>query len=205
MDAYDDLRKQARDKRDRAILAARAEYETALAAIRSLKAKLTGETLRKRPGGAVVPKQRPIIDLICDVLPADRTFTVAEIRDRLHAIEPSRVFRSLKPLLHKLKSEGVIRPVSREGRGRVQWEYVAPRQSVIPFAALALTDAAEVVLRDAGPLRTTDLAVALQQRGYRADADPRVLVDSLGKALKRCVGRFAYGDGRRWIASLAGD
>jgi len=200
MDAYDQLRKVAREKRDQAILEARLECQRTLHTIKALRARITDKPLIE--GGVAVdePKRRKLIDIICEVVPKGYAFTMVELQDWVQQSEPGRTVDrdTLRTLIHTLKNEGVVRRVARTGRNAVTWEYVKPRSRELAFEAMLLPDAAAVVLRDTGPLRIMELVTALQKRGYRTDAQPRTLLAAAGAALRRNPERFAVDSDRRW-------
>jgi hypothetical protein len=86
MDSFEHLRKQAVEKRDSAIQLARAEYRQSLAKIKQLERYLGTRRPRQL-------KARPLTELICDVMPRDRLFTIGELVELLDVAEPARVFR----------------------------------------------------------------------------------------------------------------
>lgn len=199
MDAYDALRKAARDKRDSAIHKARAEYQDTLKAIRSLKAGITGQPqqdYRKH----TLPKRRKVIDVICESMPSERLFTAKELWDLVQAECPERPCGrdTIRVLMHTLKDEGVIERVRRDAGNVVWWRKLKDRRDGLAFEAMLLSDASAVVLGDEGPMRMMDLVFRLQARGYRPDANPRGLLRSLDRTLKRNAVRFAVDAERRW-------
>src|SRR6266576_2110808 len=78
MDAYDELRQQARAKRDKIIQAARAECNAALRRIRALQAMITNEA-RPAIGQPIRAREKSLTDILRAALPKDRTFTIAEL------------------------------------------------------------------------------------------------------------------------------
>ncbi len=124
MDAIEKLRFEAREKRDRAIKQAKAEYSDALKAIRSVKRKLRGTQPQTR----------------------------------------------------------VRRPESSE------------------FSAMSAVAAAEVVLRERGPLTLVEIAAEVQARGCRAADEPRKLINNLRASLKYHATRFELGKDGRWVS-----
>jgi hypothetical protein len=63
---------------------------------------------------------------------------------------------------------------------------------------MALTNIAEQVLRERGPMTPTELVVMLQEQGYRATADPRRMVAALRNSVQRYAGRFSVALDGRW-------
>ncbi|MBA3483809.1 MAG: hypothetical protein H0T51_18550 [Pirellulales bacterium] len=200
MDAYDQLRKAAREKRDQAILEARLECQRTLHTIKALRARITDKPLIENGVAVDEPKRRKIIDVICEVMPQGYAFTMVELQDWVQQSESGRAVdrETLRTLLHTLKNEGVVRRVARAGHNAVTWEYVKPRSRELAFEAMLLPDAAAVVLGDTGPLRIMELVVALQSRGYRRDAKARTLLAAAGAALRRNRERFSCDEDRRW-------
>lgn len=195
MDAYEQLKTQARQKRDAAVKRARVEYRDSLHRIDQLRATL-GEDVPKGKAS----RRKPTIELICDLMPRDRAFTFADIHRALTEAEPGREFNqlSVRTLLPRLQEQGIIRRVTKNQSGRVLWAAVGAPVADCPFGGKALTEVAEIVLKECGPLTPVELVVAIQDRGYRADANPRQLVASLRNAVRRYPGRFQTGQDGRW-------
>jgi hypothetical protein len=63
---------------------------------------------------------------------------------------------------------------------------------------MALTEIAEQVLRERGPMSPVEVVVMLQVQGYRADANPRRMVAALKNSVRRYSGRFTVGGDGRW-------
>lgn len=203
MDKYDALRQAARNKRDAAIREVRADFRRELLAIRRLRdsleegppAKARGP--KPRLGG---PKWRTMPELVRSYMPRDRTFTISELIETLREVEPDRRWRrdSLRVTFMNLRRSGEVRRVKRMGKSQVLWEAVDAQPKETPFVALLLPEAVAVVLGENGPMRPVEIVVALQARGYRRDANPKILSNSLGATLKRCEARFKCGDEGKW-------
>jgi hypothetical protein len=210
-DAYEQLRAAARRKRDVAIAEVRKVYRRELEAIQRIKDSLYEEDHgnRKKPGPKPRvggPRTRTAPELVKEYMPRDRQFTIAEIREKLLEVEPTRRFyrASLRTTFANLKREGAIRRVKRISKGQVLWECVATAPTVTPLAAMLLPEAVEVILGECGPLRPVEIVLALQERGYRREANPKILANSLQSTLRRCAGRFTLGDDGRWQLSREG-
>ena len=194
MDTFQRLRKQAVTKRDNAIKAARAEYRATMARITFLQRRLGGkdpEKPRRRT------KHQPLNELIVAMLPRDRLFTIGEVTKLIQQAEPERNVReaTVRAFFQEFNRQGTIRRVRRANQ-RVLWavaDYAAP---LTEFAAKPLTVVAEHILRERGPMTATELVVEMQDRGHRSDADPRLLLDSVGAVLRRNPGRFTAKNGR---------
>jgi hypothetical protein len=192
------LRHEAARKRDDAIEAARAEYSAAMQLINELGQRLAIETPSpgKRRGN-----QRTIIDLILDYMPKDRPFAMREVLAQVRAAYPKREFHepTFRTQFKRLKDQGLIRQVRKEDRGFIVWAAsTCPAEAVGPLAAVSIADAAEIVLRDRGPLRQAEIVLAVQENGYRPDANRRVLYGTLSQAFKRNRHRFAVSADGRW-------
>lgn len=200
MDAIETLTQQAREKRDQAIADARTEFNESMAAIRKLARELRpAEKKPPRPSGA------PVFSLVASCVP-EGEFTCDDLLRNLRTRAPDREFTvgTVRVYLCTLCDRGLIRRVARGERNRTVWEAVegvsVPEK---PCAAWFIPDAAELVLRERGPLRVVELVVALQDRGYRADCDPSVLANSVSKSLQYHPERFHKGRGGRWGISSA--
>jgi hypothetical protein len=195
MDAYEQLKSQARDKRDAAISRARTEYRDTLGRIDSLRSDLGEDVLAAKP-----QRTKPIIELIVELIPRNKGFTFADVHRALCDSEPGRQFNqlSVRTLLPKLEAQGIIRRVSKNQKGRVVWAAAGAKVQESPYGAMPLVDVAEHLLRESGPMTTVELVVAMQEHGHRADVNPRQLVAALRTSLRRYPGRFVRGGDGRW-------
>lgn len=193
----------ARNKRDAAVRAARANYQQELRAIQRLRNSLEGITpVRGAPAQGVGPKRKSVADLVRKILPPPgNQFTLVDIIQAVRLVDASRRYRrdSMRTLFAQLRNEGLIKRVQRLGKGQVIWESVEPpAPPVVPFEAMLLPDAITIILKERGPLRAPAITMALQDRGYRVDASVKALQDSVRQALKRCTERFKCEDGKLW-------
>jgi hypothetical protein len=199
MDPISTLRQQAAAKRDAAILKAKADYSYALRLLDDLAKTLPNESRKPRIGRR--SQQQPVIELLADILPKDRPFTIRDVLGLLRAAHPSREFHepTIRTFFAKLIDRGMIRRLRKLDKGFIQWAaagYAAPDDG--PLSALSMPDAVETVLRERGPLRPAELVVAIQEQGYRSDANPRALLTSLKQAHKRNADRFSIGADGTW-------
>jgi len=200
MDAIKLLRQRAADKRDKAVKAARDEFRKT--------ARLLDE-LQDRVGKPLEPPRRhknqprPIVELIASLIPKDRTFTLSDVLGLLQEAEPGRQFHvpTVRTLFPDLVKAGTIRKVRRAANGCVHWAAAECEVEDEPIAAMSIADAAAVVLEESGPLTAVEIVVSLKERGYRADADPRMLLRTLQYSFKRNRGRFVR-DGSRWATAI---
>ena len=68
-----------------------------------------------------------------------------------------------------------------------------------PLGALSVVDAADRVNSEQEPLAATAIVVALKERGYRPEAEPRALRTTLQEGFKRNRARFHRGEDGRWV------
>jgi hypothetical protein len=90
VDAIKILRQQAATKRNLAIQEARADYGHATKLIDELASCLTPQFSRRRQQ---FRKRPSILDLIIDVLPKQKPFTILDIMELLQATDPGRRFQ----------------------------------------------------------------------------------------------------------------
>jgi hypothetical protein len=199
MDAFISLRQQAADKRDAAIKVARNEFRATLRQIEQLRFTLGDAIPTPRDNGA-----RTIPAIVLEVMPRDKTFTVEDIMKRLAVAEPARQFKigSVRIVLRDLSGQGRLRKVCRTVGGIVHWAHPDCDVAYGPIDAMTIVDAARQVLEESGPLSPTEIVVNLKERGYREDADPRMLLQTLREAIKRNREKFVKSDGGKW--ALAG-
>jgi hypothetical protein len=199
MDPFKILRQQAATKRDAAVKAARAEYRNSCRLIDELAQSLPVKpaTVRRRNG------RQPIIELIADVMPKDKAFTIRDIMEGLRLAHPLREFHepTVRTFFSRLIEQGMIRKLRKGDRGFILWAAAGSQLADDgPLSALSIADATETVLRSRGPLKATELVVAIQEQGYRSGANPRKLLNSLKQAYKRNGHRFAIAADGKWAS-----
>ncbi len=197
MDALDLLRKQALQKRNEAIKAAREEYQRNLRTISELGLRL-GQPVKTARGTTA---KRIISDLILDYMPKDRPFSLREVIDILRKQCPGRRFQepTVRTKFKRIIDAGRVRKVRKGDNGYMLW--AAPEcviESAGPMATMSLPDAAEYVLRDRGPMRPVEIILAVQELGHRTDGDQRTVLTSLSQALKRHKHRFVCDYDGKW-------
>jgi len=200
MEAIDTLRREARSKRDRAIQAARSEYRRSMVQIDQLSLSLGADRPRKSKA-----KGQPIMDMIRELLPQDRTFTVSDMVAMMRQREPGRDFNvpTIRTYFPRLTELGTIRKVSRDNKGHVLWAAAGLKAEAGPFGAMPLTEVAEFVLKLCGPMELVALVIEMQQRGFRPKGDPRQIMRSLRWADKRYPGRFKRDGEGRWLSRVS--
>lgn len=199
MDAYQLLIQRARERRDGIISAARDEYHRTLLDIEALRSSL-GDKGHRGPGVTVIESQT-IPAMMQAVMPKDRPFTLKEILVALRETHPKRQFRMqmIRSLLQRLANQGVILRLHKTDP--ILWAVAERDPSKNGYAEVSIPDACELILRECGPLAMTQLVVELQGRGFRADSNSRVLMDSIRRAFGHYKGRFERGRDGRWVVS----
>ena len=184
MNNFDQLRKLARDKRDDAIHAIKAVYQTELDSINSLEKKLTRKpSLKGRPKPEV-----PMHVQIMEAVPTDANFTVHDLLEWLEL--PASDKTIVRTTIDRLMSRHQIKRVRRGRRGTpALFAVTSFGPPVNPLNNLSQVDAAESVLRSFGqPVTITELALAMIEQGYDPVSGNRKLKKSLGAALGRKPG-----------------
>jgi hypothetical protein len=197
MNAIKILRDQAAKKRDDAIKAARDEYHDTIRHIDELGQRL----FHVAPVRRGKERQRRIVDLIVEMMPKDRPFSIREVLASIREAEPKRQFHepTIRTLFKRLIDQGVVRKVRKGDRGFILWAAAeCPIEDHGPLASVSIADAVEYVLHERGPLRPVEVVLAVQEFGYRPDADKRALLGTLAQAYKRNKHRFAIGDDGKW-------
>lgn len=193
MEAFNELRRQARLKRDKAIAQARRDYSDTLVRIAALEQDLLGRELSSH---------RKISASIERVIPTDREFTTVDILTGLEALDPGRVWRkrSVDSHISRLRERGLVRRL-RKAHGTEPALYarlgvqVAPR----PFEDMTMREVIRTVLADK-PLTQTELVVAMLEAGYETTMTPQALRNAVGVELRK-DGEFRKTDGKWEIAA----
>ena len=164
------LRRQAIDKRNKAIAQARTEYRLAVQQIADL-AHTLGCAYQK-PSRV---KHKAVLVLMAELVPQDRLFNVFDMMDMLRAECPDREFKmhSLRTFFPQLENQKLIRKVTRDDQGRVLWAAVGLKVESTEFGAMPLPAVAEKILRERGPLTLIELVIEMRRRGFRPHKDPR--------------------------------
>jgi hypothetical protein len=197
MDPISTLRQQAAKKRDAAIQSARDEYRRTVQMLDTVGLRL-GYAIQTTRG---TPRKRPIAELIIEHMPRDRAFALRDILAILRDPEPNRLFieASVRTMFKQLIDENRVRKVRKGSHGFMQW--AAPECDITsqgPLAIVSITEAIEHVLNAEGPLRDVEIVLAVQKQGYRVDATPRSLLQTIRQALKRYPERFTVLDDGHW-------
>jgi hypothetical protein len=198
MDTYTALRKRALAKRDEAIKDARSLYKQALRRIDQLERQLG----REIPRQAIVPEPeaKKIMDLMLENIPKDRPFLAQELVELIRELYPERDVspKTVRTYLHRLLVRGEIKRVCKPKGQEVMYGHRDCPAQGPPDEAAALTNVAETVLQEVGPMTMLQLTLAIQDRGTRPELKPHSLMQSLGRALRENQGRFVNGKDGRW-------
>ncbi|HTQ40995.1 MAG TPA: hypothetical protein VMJ32_18415 [Pirellulales bacterium] len=197
MDAFELLRKQAAQKRDAHVKAARAEFWRTVVAIKALRQRLDSNA-PKPP----VPNPKSLMVLLRENIPHDRLFSAADAIALMADADPERRirFRTIRPYLERLEKKGIVHKIRRGTQG-VFWaaaDYAGPLDL---SSTRFITEVAAEALHKFGPLTSLELVVALRAGGYRTDAPARALLNNVATSLRR--NRLFRKDGKRWSLKSA--
>jgi len=198
MEAFNQLRKQAREKRDKAIGVARDEYSATLARIAALEQDLLG----REPS-----THKTISSCIDSVLPDDRCFTTLDIMAALEALDPRRDWRkrSLDCHISRLRDRGLVRRVKKsQNHQPAIYVRVGVDVEPLPFEDMTLPEVVADVLSSRQPMRQTDLVVAMLEAGYQSTMSAKNLRNAVGVVLHKGKERFRQVDGE-WVVGRQGD
>lgn len=191
MQAFNELRKHALAKRDKAINLARADYAETLTRISALEQDLLGRELSTH---------KTISSCINRVLPSDRSFTTLDIMTALEALDPGKVWRkrAVDSHLSRLRERGVIQRVRRH-RGQELTSYVRVGVEVEagPFGDKTLPEVMAEVLGQQS-MTPTELTVALKEAGYQSTMTMPSLRTHVSRTLHK-EGRFER-KGGKWLS-----
>ena len=191
MDAIAQLRRVARERRDKSIDVAEALYADTLKQIATLEQDLIGQQRRKH---------RAVPECMQLAMPADRPFTSVDVQAALEALEPGRVWyqRTVANNLSRLCRRGFLK---RLKRCRPQHPAVYVRATATtettPTEPKTLLDEAESLLWSRS-MTATELVVSLLEFGYETPMTPTLLQRELLAGMKRSPERFKLDDGERW-------
>jgi hypothetical protein len=189
MSAFLELRKHAKEKRDKIIGQARAEYADTLVKIAELEQDLLG---------AQPSKHKTIASCINSVLPTDRPFNTLDILAALEALDPGRVWRRrmIDHHIFRLRERGVVRRLRKaKGAELAQYVRVGVQVARLPFENMTLPEVMAQVLGDKA-MSQTELTMAMLDAGYDTTMTPKALRDAVGVVLRRERKRFSERGGK---------
>lgn len=194
MNAFIELRKRAREKRDKAIAQAREDYAATLRRIANLEQDLCG----RDPS-----THKTLSSCIESVIPSDRVFTTLDVMTSLEALDPKRDWRvrTIHGHLSRLRARGIVRRVKRAQKTQpAVYVRVGANVEPLPFEDMTLAEVVEEVLKSRQPMRQTDLVVAMLEAEYQTTMKPKALRNAVGRVLRGDEGRFGE-KGGKWVAS----
>jgi hypothetical protein len=191
MEAFDQLRRQAKDLRDKMIAEAREQYEGSLRRIAELERDLSGE---------VKHTLKSVAASIEAAMPRDKPFNTADLKASLEAINPRRVwgYRVINHRVGYLVARGTLRRLRQSnGKSRAVYVRAGVRVDLKPLELVPLVDHIEAALRELGPMELTPLAVAILERGYKSKSSVSVFRNTICRLLRAYRERFAK-TGDKW-------
>lgn len=192
MEAFTELRRQARERRDKSIKLARDEYAATLTRIATLEQDLLGRDK---------PDHRTISSCIDSVIPKDRTFTTVDLMTSLEALDPRRNWRkrSLDTHISRLREKGIIRRVSKsKNNSPAIYVRTGTKTDPIPFEGMTLAEVVRKVLAERQPLRGVELSIAILEAGYQTAMTRDHFRTAVSVILRK--GGFANSDGKWSVA-----
>ncbi|HTQ41006.1 MAG TPA: hypothetical protein VMJ32_18470 [Pirellulales bacterium] len=193
MEAFNELRRKAREKRDKAIYAIKDAYETTLVRIAALEQDILGKDLSGH---------KSIAECINSVLPSDREFTTVDVMASLEAMNSRRVWQrhSIDSHISRLRERGIVKRLTKaKGPQPAVYVRVGVDHQPAPFEDMRLVDVAAQVLQGRS-LNITELAVSMLEQGYRTTMTQRGLRNALAVAMKKNRGWFAERSGKWSVA-----
>jgi competence protein ComEC len=181
-DEFHRIRLAAREKRDRAIVAAKIDYEATLAKIAELEL-----IIREKPAKST----RKITAAIEQAMPKDRPFTIPDILDGLELLDPARVWRRDSVTCHmtNLRKRGLITRIKRAKTGTpAVYVLRGVKPPADPFRDMTLLDAIRTVLKR--PMTAMEIAIALKEAGYTDYVRLSHLRKAVGESLAEAGARF---------------
>lgn len=183
MNTFKELRKLARDKRDRGIEAIRSDYQQSLSEINLLEKRLVEPkpSLHGQPKPAV-----PMRVQIIEVVPKDSTFTAQEVLKWLELDDSE--FTRVRTTIYRLIKLGQVKRI-RRGRSNIPAIFAVASYGppTNQLNELSQIEAAELVLREISrPVDLTLLCVEMLQRGFEPVAGKAGFKKSLRSAMGRC-------------------
>lgn len=157
MSEFTALRMRARDRRDREISKARADYEVSLRQIAELEQRLLGK---------FDPTKMPLSAAVERVIPRDTPFSITDVMHALEALDPSRVWRmqTVRRQITFLRERGLLRRVAKHTVNQPA-SYVrceTPQQTVADKTLRQIV--CDVVTR---PMYIAEVVHAVLEAGYK--------------------------------------
>lgn len=191
MNTFNELRKLARENRDKQIESIRSDYQQSLSEINLLEKRLI------EPKPSLRGQTKPAVPMrvqIMEVVPKDSTFTAQEVLGWLE-LDASE-FTRVRTTIYRLIKLGQVKRI-RRGRSNIPAifavsDYGSPSNQLNELSQI---EAAEIVLRELGrPVDLTLLCVEMMERGFEPVAGKAGFKKSLRSAMGRSE-RFTVQDG----------
>lgn len=179
---FSDLRSLAANRRDKAIEEARKQYEQSIQNIAALEHSLAPPRRAVRPPTS---RSKPLIDLITECLPTDRTFTLDDVYGIVKQADPSRIVgkATVRTNLHRLLKLSVIKRITTaEGNQRSTFAVTSmpvERQKTMEEYALQVLNQVDEKLEPQA------LLVRMLGAGYKTDCTPKQAINSIRRLLRR--------------------
>lgn len=181
MNAFENLRKIAVAKRDKAFKHARDEYNDTIRKIAELESKLTGSRIR--------PKSKmdngTLPDIIFHAAPANRPFSIEDACGFIRAADPDRKFTkaSVNTTVNRMKNEGVLKHIAAaKGKNQVAL-YALADADCQPQQKLLIDWAHQILESNEGPMKAVEIMVAMTENGYEMQSPPAKCVKRLERVL----------------------
>jgi hypothetical protein len=191
MQALTELRKLARERRDKAILQATRDYNDTLMRIAAVEQDLLG---KQRTG------HKTIAATIYSAMPQDGPFTINDVIAGLRAMDPLGDWRApaVTNQIGRLRHGGQVKRI-RRATIKQPALYVRVGVEVAPteYGDMTMLDAAEKLLRERG-MTLTELAVCMKESGFTTMMTTRGLRSAVGVAMRRAPERFKIVGGK-WV------
>jgi hypothetical protein len=189
MNSFSELRRQAREKRDKAINIANDIYSATLTRIAALEQDLTGHN---------PSTHRTLSDCINNAMPFDRPFTTIDVMAALEGMDPTRAWRKLSINNHmgRMRRAGIIRRLRRpSGKQPAQYVRLGVQVEPSPCEGKTLTDVL-LELLPGKAMTLTELAVTVLEAGFPTKMKARGMRCAIGQAVRKDR-RFAR-EGGKW-------
>jgi hypothetical protein len=174
-DQFTPLRKLAREKRDRTIADARAEYASTMTALATIEGRLS----EKRP------RQGYMTASICAALPRDTEFTGPDLLAALEAADDGRPWtkKGVTNLIGKLRRRGLIRRTRRPTPNKpAVYVRIDAHSGPADFKDAPLPEVIRSVLSE--PMSVAEIARAALEAGYRTTQSAAGLRQSVRAELR---------------------
>jgi len=181
MNHFQELKRIAAAKRDKAIRQARREYDETIQRIAELEGVLRNKPQRRRRNA----RKETLTDLIYRLLPDDKPVSVNDVCGLIRSEDPDRTFTvpTIRTILNRMKQEGQIKQVADAG-GTRRALFALPDAKYNPAKTMTAW-AREVIEANGGPMQAVEIMVAMTEAGYEMQAPPAESVKHLERELRK--------------------